>query len=207
MIDYRRLVTTRRRQVVRDAREEEGMRKPRSELNLTEWAVLAVTAEGPTHGWAVARLLGKGGPLGEAWSSSRPLVYRAVARLVADGLVRPAGQAEGHGPDRETFQITPAGRDAVDAWLQTPVDHVRDLRTAFLVKLLLLARRGADPAPLVAAQRLRIAPVAATLRAAAADAEASEGADRIVTAWRAINAEAALRFLDALEDRRRSQGS
>ncbi len=172
------------------------MRKPRSEPNLTEWVVLAVAAEGPTHGWAVARLLGKGGPLGEAWSSSRPLVYRAVARLAADGLVRSTGPAEGRGPDRETFEVTSEGREAVDAWLASPVDHVRDLRTTFLVKLLLLERRGVDPGPLVALQRERLAPIAATLARQAADAD---GPDRVVAAWRSINADAAMRFLDALD--------
>jgi DNA-binding PadR family transcriptional regulator len=172
------------------------MRKPRSELNLTEWVVLAVAAEGPTHGWAVARLLGKGGPLGEAWSSSRPLVYRAIARLIADGLIRSTGPSEGRGPDRVTFAITPAGREAVDAWLAEPVSHVRDLRTEFLVKLLLLERRGADARPLVVRQRERLAPVAATLAEQAADADAP---DRIVAVWRSTSAEAAMRFLDVLD--------
>jgi PadR family transcriptional regulator AphA len=180
------------------------MRKPRSEPSLTEWVVLAVAAEGPTHGWAVARLLGKGGPLGEAWSSSRPLVYRAVARLAADGLIRSAGAAEGRGPDRETFEITPAGREAVEVWLAEPVDHVRDLRTAFLVKMLLLERRGADTGPLVARQRERLAPIAATLAGQAADAQRT---DRVVAVWRSINAEAAMRFLDAVEAGRREASS
>jgi DNA-binding PadR family transcriptional regulator len=179
------------------------MRKPRSEPNLTEWVVLAVAAEGSTHGWAVARLLGKGGPLGHAWSSSRPLVYRAVARLIAEGLVRPTGPAGGRGPDREPFEITATGRAAVEAWLVAPVDHVRDLRTEFLVKLLLLERRGADAGPLVARQRERLDPVAATLAAQAADAE---GPDRVIAVWRSINAEAAVRFLDALEAGRRDAG-
>lgn len=172
------------------------MRKPRSEPNLTEWVVLAIAAEGPTHGWAVARLLGKGGPLGEAWSSSRPLVYRAIARLETDGLIRPTGPAEGRGPDREPFEITMAGRQAVEAWLAAPVDHVRDLRTTFLVKLLVLERRGADAGPLVARQRERLAPVAATL---AGQAAVADGPDRVVAVWRSINAEAAMRFLGALD--------
>jgi DNA-binding PadR family transcriptional regulator len=169
------------------------MRTARSELNLTEWVVLAVAAEGPTHGWAVGRLLGRGGPLGEAWSSSRPLVYRAVARLITDGLLRSTGPAEGRGPERETFEITPAGTAAVERWLETPVDHVRDLRTAFLVKLLLLERRGREPGALVARQRQRFAPVAAALAPQAGDAA---GPDRVVALWRSINAEAAMRFLD-----------
>lgn len=173
------------------------MRTPRTELNLTEWVVLALAAEGPTHGWAVARLVGKGGPLGEAWSSSRPLVYRAIDRLVADDLLRSAGRSEGHGPDRETVEITDAGLDAVRGWLRTPVDHVRDLRTTFLVKLLLLERRREDRAQLVEIQRERLAPVAGRL---AGRAEQAVGPGRTIALWRALNADAAMRFLDALGD-------
>ena len=174
------------------------MRTPRTELNLTEWVVLALAAEGPTHGWAVARLVGRGGPLAEAWSSSRPLVYRAIDRLMAEGLLRSAGRCEGRGPDREVFEITPEGARSLGAWLRAPVDHVRDLRTAFLVKLLLLERRGDDPGPLIASQRERFAPIAARLAVQAADAA---GSDRIVATWRALNADAAMRFLDALDGR------
>lgn len=172
------------------------MRTPRTEPNLTEWVVLALAAEGPTHGWAVARLVGKGGPLGEAWSSSRPLVYRAVDRLLADGMLRSAGRSEGRGPDRERFEVTAAGAEAVERWLRTPVDHVRDLRTAFLVKLLLLERRGEDAGPLVVRQRERLAPVAARLTERA---EEAAGQERAIALWRAVNANAAMRFLDALE--------
>ena len=173
------------------------MRTPRTELNLTEWAVLALAAEGPTHGWAVARLVGRGGPLGEAWSSSRPLVYRAIDHLVADGLLRSAGRSEGRGPDRETVEITDAGVEAVQGWLQAPVDHVRDLRTTFLVKLLLLERQGEDRGQLVERQRELLAPVAGRL---AGRAEQAVGPERTIALWRAMNADAAMRFLDALGD-------
>jgi DNA-binding PadR family transcriptional regulator len=171
------------------------VRTPRTELNLTEWVVLALAAEGPTHGWAVVRLVGRGGPLGEAWSASRPLVYRAIARLLADGLLRSAGPAEGHGPNRETLEITTAGAAAVTRWLGAPVDHVRDLRTAFLVKLLLLERRGEDRGPLIERQRQQLEPIAARLAVQAADAA---GPDRVVALWRVTNIDAAMRFLDAL---------
>ncbi len=173
------------------------MRRHRTEPNLTEWVVLAVAAEGPTHGWAIARLLGKGGPLGEAWSSSRPLVYRAIERLEAAGLLRRAGRSEGRGPDREILEITRAGVTAVEAWLCEPVDHVRDVRTTFLVKVLLLDRRGQDVGPLVRGQREQLASVVARLAAQAAEAQGSE---RIVAAWRAINADAVMRFLATLEE-------
>jgi PadR family transcriptional regulator AphA len=125
-------------------------------------------------------------------------VYRAIDRLTDDGLLRAAGRSEGRGPDREVVEITPTGAEALAGWLSTPVDHVRDLRTAFLVKLLLLERRGDDVGPLVAAQRARLAPVAARLAAHAAEAD---GEDLVVATWRAVNADAAIRFLDALDRR------
>lgn len=178
------------------------MRPPRTERNLTEWIVLALASEAPTHGWTVVRALRPDGPLGDVWSSSGPLVYRAIAVLQAAGLLRSAGTAEGHGPKRAMLEATPAGLEQVREWLLEPVDHVRDVRTVLLVKLLLLERRGSDRAPLVRRQRERLRPVAAALADRAATAT---GPDRIVAEWRALNADAALRFLDAVDPVRRSR--
>ena len=172
------------------------MRPPRTELNLTEWVVLALASEAPTHGWTIVQAVRRGGPIGEAWSSSGPLVYRAISRLQEVGLLRPVGLAEGQGPNRVILETTQEGAEMVAAWLQQPVDHVREVRTAFLVKLLLLERRGEDRRALVRLQRERLAPVIAGLAeraAAAADPE------RPVATWRAMNAEAVMRFLDAID--------
>ncbi|MFV0259098.1 MAG: PadR family transcriptional regulator, partial [Acidimicrobiales bacterium] len=57
------------------------------ELSLTEWVVLAVLAEAPTHGFAVAKELRPGTDLGRVITVHRPLVYRALDRLVAAGLI------------------------------------------------------------------------------------------------------------------------
>jgi len=172
------------------------MRPPRTELNLTEWIVLALAGEAPTHGWTVVRALRPDSPLGEVWSSSGPLVYRAVSRLQDAGLLRPVGIAEGHGANRIMLEATPAGLEQVREWLLEPVEHVRDVRTVLLVKLLLLERRGTDRALLVERQRKRLGPVATALAERAA---AATGPDRIVAEWRALNADAVMRFLEAVD--------
>jgi DNA-binding PadR family transcriptional regulator len=172
------------------------MRTPRTALNLTEWVALALASEAPTHGWTIVRAVRRGGPIGEAWSSSGPLVYRAISRLQDVGLLRPVGMAEGQGPNRVILEATPAGTEMVAAWLQQPVDHVREVRTAFLVKLLLLERRGEDRRALVRRQRERLDPVIAGLAERAA---AASGPDRPVATWRALNADAVMRFLDAMD--------
>lgn len=172
------------------------MRPPRTDLNLTEWIVLALVSEAPTHGWMVVRALRPDSPLGEVWSSSGPLVYRAIARLQDSGLLRPAGIAEGQGPQRQMLDVTPAGLEQVREWLIEPVDHVRDVRTTLIVKLLLLERRGADRSLLVHRQRDRLRPVATAL---AERASAAAAPDRVVAEWRALNADAVMRFLDAID--------
>jgi PadR family transcriptional regulator AphA len=175
------------------------MRTPRTELNLTEWVVLALASEAPTHGWMIVRALRRDGSLGEVWSSSGPLVYRAVSRLQDVGLLQIVGFAEGQGPNRVILEATPAGSEQVKEWLVQPVDHVRDMRTAFLIKLLLLERRGADRSLLVQRQRERLQPLAAAL---AERAEGAAGPDRLVAAWRALGADAVMQFLDAVDSDR-----
>jgi len=172
------------------------MRPPRTELNLTEWIVLALADEAPIHGWTAVRALRRDSPLGRVWSTSGPLVYRAVARLQEAGLLQAVGRVEGQGPNRVMLEATSSGRDLVRDWLHEPVEHVRDVRTGLLVKLLLLDRRGMDRSSLVRDQRERLRPVATAL---ADQAAAASGQDRIVAEWRALNADTVLRFLDAIE--------
>ena len=85
-----------------------------------------------------------------------------------------------------------AGRDALRRWLVTPVDHLRDVRSAFLLKLVLLERLGLERGDLVAAQRVAFADLFAR-RAAA------PSTDSVATLWRHHSAAAAASFLDALE--------
>jgi DNA-binding PadR family transcriptional regulator len=68
------------------------MSGPRWELSADEWAVLALLAEQPSHGFAIARALEREGPVGRVWSVTHPLVYRALERLSEDGLA-PHGRA------------------------------------------------------------------------------------------------------------------
>jgi DNA-binding PadR family transcriptional regulator len=167
------------------------------ELPLTERVVLALVAEGTTHGWAVARLLEPGGEVGRVWTVRRALVYRAVAQLLEGGLLREVGEAPGErGPRRTLLRATPRGKRLVSRWLLTPVAHVRDLRTELLVKLLLAERAGVDTGPLIAAQRAVLVPQARELERRLSRAE---GFDAVVLQWRVEASSAALRFLDRLQ--------
>ena len=165
---------------------------PVRDRSLTEWVVLALTAEGTTHGFDVAREVAEGSSLGRIWTVRRPLVYRAVDSLVEEGLLAVAGTEEGRGPQRRLLTITPAGQDAVAAWLDEPVEHVRDVRTELLVKLELSRRRGLDLVPLLEAQEEVFEPLMESLGGLSGDAPVD-----LVTLWRQENARTVARFLAA----------
>jgi hypothetical protein len=111
-------------------------------------------------------------------------------------MVRTAEQqASSQGPVRSLIEATPAGRDAAAAWLTRPVSHTRDVRSELLVKLALLDRAGADPLPLIRAQREHLGPVADALRERLGSVS---GFDRTLALWRFETASATVRFLEAL---------
>jgi DNA-binding PadR family transcriptional regulator len=162
-------------------------------LGLAEWTVLSVIAERPVHGFAVAALTAPDGDLGRVWHIPRPVVYRALGRLVDAELIATEAVESGPGPQRTRYSASPAGREAAERWLQTPVEHVREIRSHLLIKLALLDRRGVDPAELLARQREALEPIAA---AVSVERRRSAGFDRVLLAWRQAMADAALSFLD-----------
>lgn len=163
-------------------------------LRLADYACLAAVAEGAEHGWAVGSLLARTGDVGRIWSLSRPLTYRSIDVLVERKLVSRRGTAQGRGGDRRLLRITAAGRRALAAWLDAPVEHLRDVRTELLLKLVLRERAGLSTRPLVAAQRTHFA---GAIDALTNDTDALD----VVGRWRMESARAVARFLDgAMED-------
>lgn len=163
-------------------------------LSLTEWLVLCLACEGPTHGFAIARLLSQQGSLGQVWRVPKPVIYRALPRLEDLGLVRVVGeQPTSLGPVRSLVEATARGREAAADWLSRPVGHIRDVRSELMVKLALLDRAGRDPRSLLAAQHDQLQPIATALQDKLTSAT---GFDRTLALWRYETVSAALRFLD-----------
>jgi len=166
------------------------------ELSLTEWVVLALIGEAPSHGFAVARELQAESDLGRILTVHRPLVYRALSRLQDAGMVEEASTEPGDaGPTRTVMRATRSGRAALKRWFIQPVDHIRDLRIEFLIKLRLTERRGNDAHALVAAQRDELA---ATFDLLTAPSDGDIVVGDVVDQWRHQNAIAARTFLDNL---------
>jgi tRNA-Thr(GGU) m(6)t(6)A37 methyltransferase TsaA len=175
-------------------------RPSRTQPSLSEWAALGLLCERPRHGWAVARELASDGEVGRIHSSTRALVYRALAQLREAGLVEARGLTPSDaGPERTTLAPTRRGRAAFRRWRETVVEHVRDLRSELMLKLLFLERSGVDPAPLLTEQRMVLARTEAALEAQLASAA---GFERTLALWRLSVGRAALSFVEGLIDSR-----
>lgn len=163
-------------------------------ISTTEYAVLALLGEGQTHGFAIAKELEGDSEIGRVYTVRRPLVYRALERLVEAGLAEGVATEPGDGgPERLVHRMTPSGRQSLDKWMEIPVAHVRDLRLGFLLKVALLNRAGQSPLPLIRSQRAVLEP--------ALDALANPDDADAVDLWRRHNATAAAAFLTDLEER------
>ena len=167
----------------------------RPTLSLNEWAVLGLLVEAPRHGYEIAAELRPDSPLGEIWTLTRQLVYRAIDRLQALELIEPRRHETGHGgPPRTVYGPTRRGRNAFRSWLRAPVTHLRDVRSELLVKLSLSGRLGVDPRPLVEAQLDALGPRFAQLAAPPG------GVDDVAALWRHHSAAAVESFLYSLRD-------
>ncbi|MFM9225939.1 MAG: hypothetical protein ACKOQ1_04840 [Actinomycetota bacterium] len=164
----------------------------RSDPTLAREVVLALVVAEPRHGWALQRELSPEGGIGRAWTLSRQLTYRAIDALVDDGLARRGTPRDGGGADKMVGAATTRGKKHSLAWLDTPVEHLRDVRTELLVKLMLRERLGLETAGFLDRQREVFAPLIERLLATRDSG--------VVATWRRENAMAVSRFLESLSD-------
>jgi PadR family transcriptional regulator AphA len=170
-------------------RAETGRRFGVGDLSLGERVCLALIDEGVNHGWGIGTEMAPDGELGRVWTLSRPLTYRAIEQLESKAMLRRQGPRRG-GRERTLLSCTAQGRRIVRQWLDTPVEHLRDVRTELLLKLLLRRRRGLATEPLLEAQQLSFSDHIDTLATARPTADP-------VDLWRRESARAVRRFLDA----------
>ncbi|MDG2306197.1 MAG: PadR family transcriptional regulator [Candidatus Binatia bacterium] len=103
-----------------------------SRVNRTTFAILGyLTCWGPMSGYDVKKALD--GSASNFWAESYGQIYPILRRLAEDGLTR-AVQGTEAVRGRRVFEVTDAGRKALDEWLLEPTD-LGTVRNEFLLKL------------------------------------------------------------------------
>lgn len=160
-------------------------------LDLVEGACLTLILHGTSHGYQLAKQFEANTMLGEVLTLSRPVVYRAIKSLEEHRLIRSIESTGLRGQLKWKLKCTPDGERSSKQWLAEPVLHLRDLRSEFLVKILLTQITKASTARLIKLQRQTLEAVTKLLLA--------DSAPTAVAIWRREQARASLRFLDELD--------
>jgi DNA-binding MarR family transcriptional regulator len=167
-----------------------------ADLSLADGVCLTMvaTADGsPMHGWQLVRMLAPDGDIGRIWTLSRPLTYRSLDTLEQLGYLR--RDRSDATTRRQPLIVTAAGHRAAHHWLDTPAAHIRDLRTAFLVKCELRRRANLPIAGFARRQQVQLD------SAFAAVLDTQPDPDDIPAMWRFHNASAARAVLNELATR------
>ena len=107
-------------------------------------AVLALLADGESHGYELREQFEQA--VGPQWGDlSIGHLYQVLDRLAREGLVRRRGVRQAARPDRIVYRLTDAGRDELDAWLETPFVRQSGYRDDFFLQLAAAARLGREP--------------------------------------------------------------
>jgi DNA-binding PadR family transcriptional regulator len=95
------------------------------------YAILGLLAAKPRTGYDLARLMRA--PIGYMWTAHHSQIYPELARLEGEGLVT-ATVIDGPGPrDTKRYEVTPAGRNALQDWVDSPLTPIA--RSELMVRI------------------------------------------------------------------------
>jgi DNA-binding PadR family transcriptional regulator len=161
--------------------------------------VLALLAAKPAHGYELKGSFEQA--VGDQWGGLNiGHLYQVLDRLARDGLIESQRQPQTVKPDRLVHQITPAGREELDRWLNEPSARTRGYRDDFFLKVMAAAQAG-DPARLAAVLRRQRVYLLTELRSLADARTAASGSPVVALLVQAaeLHARADLEVVDAAE--------
>ncbi|NLE93558.1 MAG: PadR family transcriptional regulator, partial [Chloroflexi bacterium] len=101
----------------------------------TDHLILSLVDEGPMHGYEIHQRISNMPGINKIWNIKQGLLYAKLEKLKDAGLIEDApGEPEAN-LLRRYFRLTPAGKTALNAWIDSPVLRARDIRQEFLAKL------------------------------------------------------------------------
>jgi DNA-binding PadR family transcriptional regulator len=162
-------------------------------------AMLALLAKEPAHGYELRqRLTAALGPVGEVLNPGQ--VYVTLSRLERAGLVQGVQVAQSAAPDKRVYEVTPAGRDVVAAWLLDS-GWPKVAPVEFHLKLVAAAGTGlADPVAMIDAQRRELLRQLRDVQRLA-ESQPADGEGVLLLEGAALRLQADIRWLEACEQR------
>lgn len=112
-------------------------------FSMCQYAVLASLAQEPCSGYDLAQWFAK--ITKHFWAVGHSSIYPALATLEREGFVTHTTEPSEQGPERKVYQLTPAGREVLLAWVDTPAANA-EVRDEQLLKALCYSMLPAERA-------------------------------------------------------------
>jgi DNA-binding PadR family transcriptional regulator len=110
----------------------------------TEYAILGLLLDGPSHGYDLTRQFAADTELGKVCRLEMSMLYGLLKKLEREGLLTGQDEPVGEHKTRRIVELTETGRAEFEAWLTEPVQHTREMRFSFLVKLYFARQRSQE---------------------------------------------------------------
>jgi DNA-binding PadR family transcriptional regulator len=160
-------------------------------------ALLALLSEGPKYGLQLRHEFEA--RTGDVWPLNAGQVYTTLQRLERDGLVASDGAEDG---PQKGYTITVAGADALSDWLLTPPEMAQPPRDELLIKVLVAVQvPGVEVHDVIQVHRRHLVELMQSYTNVKANAAEDDVALALVVDSELFRIEAAVRWLDAAEDR------
>jgi len=100
----------------------------------------------PMHGYDLHKALSALEGISLIWSIKQSRLYALLDKLEAKRLLTSSlVPGEAH-PQRKEFRLTKEGKRALEAWIESPVQHGREMRQDFLARLYFASLQGKEKA-------------------------------------------------------------
>ena len=161
--------------------------------------LLALLAKEPAHGYELKLALEQ--TFGQAYSSPNiGQIYVTLKRLEQDGLVRSEDVEQDGRPNKRVYELTPAGREQLAAWVVEPIEGPR-VRDEFFMKLVLAPIAGlADRMELINSQRRHYFGIMRNLMEMQASMENASQAARLLVKGAILHLQADLDWLERCQE-------
>jgi DNA-binding PadR family transcriptional regulator len=104
-------------------------------INDLDLSLLGFLSSKSMHGYDLHKKVTDLSGFGIVWKIKIGKLYAMLNRLEKEGFIFSTFTKEGNRPTRNQFSITPLGDVRYKSWLETPVNHGREFRIVFLLKL------------------------------------------------------------------------
>jgi len=113
----------------------------------SEFALLGFLYPGASYGYELHKKITEATGIGMVWGVKMSNLYAQLDKLERKGLISGNLRFSDSHPDRMEYFLTPAGKDSFENWLNRIVEHPRDFRQEFMVRIFFMSRYKPERVP------------------------------------------------------------